>query len=488
MADDATTTDAEATLEQEDDKSKLDMAVDIQDAGPCKKHVKVTIPQAEVDKFFDREFTDLVKSAAVPGFRPGKAPRRLIERRFREDVGDRVKSNILMQSLEQIGEDHKLDPLSEPELNMETITLPEEGEFVYEFDVEVRPEFDLPEYKNLVIKQPNKEFTDKDVDEALDVFLRRQGEMQPKEGKAVLGDYVDVDIRFVSGGEVVREFEDITVRVDKELTFRDGAIDEFDKGMVGATEGDTREFKVKMADMVARPELAGKEIEAVFVVKAVKELIRPDLNEAFFQKVGVQDEGELRDTIRATLERRLEHAQSEAATEQIMGQLTKEANWDLPQDLLKRQTERALGRRLVELERAGYSEEEIRSRLNRLRQDSVQSTAQALKEQFVLQAVAEAEEIKIDDDDLEDEIIDIAQRSGESARRVRARIEKENLWDAIGSQVLERKTLEKIREYGKVEETEWKDEAIASSAVDEAAVPESETPAAEEEEAPAEEA
>lgn len=480
MADEMATT-GEEVMEQDSEKVHIDMKVDIRDAGPCKKHVTVHIPHGEVEKFFDREYTELVRGAAVPGFRPGKAPRRLIEKRFREEVGDRVKGAILMQSLEQVGEDHKLDPLSEPQLDMKSIKLPEEGDFVYEFDIEVRPEFDLPNYKELAITRPNKEFVDKDIDDALANFLRRQGEMKAKSSGAADGDYVDVDIRFLNEGQVVREFEEITVKVDDELTFRDGAIAQFRKGIEGAKEGDSREFKVKMADAVARPELSGKELQAVFIVKEVKELIPATLDEALFQKVGVQDEGELRDVIRMTLERRLEHAQRQAATEQIMSKLTETASWDLPQDLLKRQTERALARRLIELERAGYGEDEIRSRINRLRQDSVNSTAQALKEQFVLQAIAEAEEIKIDDEDLEDEIVDIARRSGESARRVRSRVEKDNLWDALGSQILERKTLDKILEYAKVTETPWKDEELSSSGIDESAIPEPEgTPAAEE--------
>jgi len=474
-------------VEQQDgdaaEKTRIDMNVTVADAGPCKKHVKVTIPNPEVEKFYDREFTDLVRNAAVPGFRPGKAPRKLIERRFREEVADRVKSNILMQSLEQIGEEQKLDPLSEPQLDMKSIVLPTEGDFVYEFDVEVRPEFETPDYKNLTVERPTKTFTDKDVDASLENFRRRQGDLKSKKGGAAKGDYIDVDIRFVSDGKVVREFSDITVRVDEELTFRDGAIPQFLNGIKGAKEGDTKEFKVKMADAVARPELSGKEIDAVFVVKEVKELDAPELNEEFFQKIGMSDEGELRDMIRNSLERRLEYAQRNATTEQVMSKLTEKADWGLPQDLLKRQTERALARRLIELERAGYSEDEIHSRLNRLRQDSVASTARALKEQFVLQAIAEAEEIKVDEEDLEEELSDIAARTGESIRRVRARIEKDGLWDAIGMQVLEQKTIKKIVEYAQIKDVEWKDEELASSAIDAAAVPEGPKEAEESEEA-----
>lgn len=470
MADEVAVKSGEVADESTETK-RIEMTVDVSDAGPCKKHVRVQIPESEVNRFFDNEFTDLVRNSAVPGFRPGKAPRRLIERRFREDVSERVKGQILMQSLEQIGEEQKLDPLAEPSLDMKSINLPESGSFVYEFDIEVRPEFELPDYKGLAIERPAKDFKDGDIDTALQNFLRRQGEMKTKAGKVAKDDYVDVDIRFVTDGDVVREFESITVRVDDELTFRDGAIQNFASKMVGAKEGETREFKVKMADGVARKELAGKEIDAVFVVKEVKELVPAKMDANLFSEVGVADEGELRDEIRLSLERRLEHAQRQASSDQIMNQLLAKTKIDLPQDLLRRQTERALARRLIELERAGYSEEEVRSHMNKLRQDSLNSTARALREQFILQAVAEAEAIKIEEPDLDQEVEEIARRSGESVRRVRSRVDKDGLWEALGAQVLERKTIEKIVGLAKVKDVPWQDEVLSSSAIDEAAVP-----------------
>lgn len=461
-----------AATETEPEKERLEMSVDLTDVGPCKKHVKVSIPQSEIDKFLNREFSDLVKNANVAGFRPGKAPRKLIERRFRKEVADKVKGAILMQSLEQIGEDEKLDPLSEPDIDVQSIELPESGDFIYEFDVEVRPEFALPEYKNLRIKRPSKEFSERDIEVSLTELLRRSGELRTKEAPAEKGDYVQCDVRFLDGGNVVREFEDLTLKLDEELTFRDGLIKDFLKGMAGAEEGETREFKVKLSDSAAREEMAGKEIDAVFVVKEVKELIPASLDAAFLESVGAADVGELKDMVRHRLERRLERAQRQSTTEQVMDKIVEHADWELPQDLLRRQAERSLQRALIDLQEAGYSEEEIRARLNILRQNSIHSTAKSLKQQFVLQAIAEAENIKIEEEDVEEEIEAMAARAGESVRRFRARVEKEGWWDAIGMQVLERKTIDKIVSYSTVEDVPWVEEELSSSAVDAAAVPE----------------
>src|SRR5207248_4693108 len=118
--------------EQEGDEKKdekLHQSVDIKDVGPCKKHIKVTVDRGDIDKRFDEKFRELVKDAAVPGFRPGKAPRKVITRRYHKDVEDQVKGEVLLASLEQLAEDHDVAPLSAPNLDPTGIGIPKSGPF-----------------------------------------------------------------------------------------------------------------------------------------------------------------------------------------------------------------------------------------------------------------------------------------------------------------------------------------------------------------------
>ena len=94
------------------------------------------------------------REAAVPGFRPGRAPKTLVEKRFRKQVAEQVKSSLLMACLEQLDEDYKLNPISQPHLDLEAIELPDDGPMRFEMDVEVRPDFALPAYKALTVKRP----------------------------------------------------------------------------------------------------------------------------------------------------------------------------------------------------------------------------------------------------------------------------------------------------------------------------------------------
>ncbi len=122
-------------------------------------------------------------TAQVPGFRPGRAPRKLVETRFRKDVTGKVKTLLLSDSLAQIHEEQKLAAISEPDLDLEAVEMPPEGPLCFEFNLEVRPEFALPKWKGLKIEKPVREITDADVDQALHNVLANRGRLAPSTGR-----------------------------------------------------------------------------------------------------------------------------------------------------------------------------------------------------------------------------------------------------------------------------------------------------------------
>src|SRR5439155_11130690 len=138
--------------------------------------------------------------------------------------------------------------------------------------------------------------------------------------------------------------------------------------------------------------------------KDVKKVRLPELTHDFLHTLGVHSEDQLREMIRVILEKRLEYQQRQAAREQVLGQIAASTSWELPRDLLLRQARKHLARKVMEMQEAGMSEEEIRGRQRLLQQDVLQNTAQALKEHFVLQKIAEVEKIDITDDEINDEI------------------------------------------------------------------------------------
>ncbi len=450
---------------------KLTQTVEMRDIGPCKKHIKVTIDRGDIDKLLDKKFSELVVEAPVAGFRPGKAPRKIIEKRFKKDVVGQVRGEVLLQSLEQLADENDVAPLTPPNLDPSKIEIPDEGPFIYEFDVEVRPEFDLPNYKGLKLKRPVREFTDADVEVEERRILAPYGSLVPKDGPAELGDYVVTDMATKFGDRSLSTHKEITIRIDPRLALKDGVAEKFGEQMKGVKAGQARTVNIQLSDAVADEALKGQTVQATLDVKDVKSLRLPELTHDFLHNFGVHSEEQLRERIRVLLKRRLEYQQRQSAREQVLGQIAAATSWDLPQDLLQRQARRALQRRIMEMQSAGMAEDEIRGRMRLLQQDVLQSTALALKEHFVLQKIAEEEKIDIDEDDLNDEIDRIADQNDESPRRVRARLEREDLMEALATEVIERKALDLVLESAEYEDVPLGKEEGALTTVEEQAVP-----------------
>ena len=302
-----------------DTPEKLNLGVQIANRSACERHVTVTVSREDIERYFDKSFSELMEKADVPGFRAGRAPRKLVEARFRKDVGDQVKMSLLMDSMTQISEDGGLSPISEPDFDPVAVALPDDGPMTFEFDIEVRPEFDLPKWQGLAIERPVREFSDADVEKQLQDLLARRGRLVPHEGAASVGDYVTVNLTFKHGGETLSSAQEETIRIRPVLSFRDGRVERFDKLMKGVKAGETREGEAKLSDDAPNEALRGKMAQATFEVLEVKRLELPQLTAAMLEELGdFQSEAELRDAIRDSLKRRLEYQQQQRARQQIL--------------------------------------------------------------------------------------------------------------------------------------------------------------------------
>jgi trigger factor len=431
------------------EKRKLELHVEIKDAGPCKKHVRVRIPRAEVDRFYEETVKTLAERTAIPGFRPGHVPQKLVEKRFRSELASDVKQRVLVESMEQLSENKDLDPINEPDIDVEAIELPEEGDFEYEFDIEVRPDFKLPNYEGLTIKRPVREISDADIERHFESFLSQYGQLVPQEGPVEPGDVVSVSIETERDGRKLLAVADASLRVRPVLRFADAELNGFDKLMSGAQAGDERTTSVTVSPEAEEIELRGEKIEVRFRVLDVKRWRKPEITKELLTRIGVETEEELRNEIQESLGRRVTYEQRQAVREQVSEKITESATWDLPEQLVRRQVENALRRTILEMQQAGFTTREIQSRENALRQNAVTSTRQALKEHFILDKIAEQENVEVTPQDIQSEIRLMAQQRGETPRRVRARMEKSGMIENLEAQIRERKAVDVILDRAK---------------------------------------
>jgi trigger factor len=453
--------------EGEEEQPKLDLDVKIDDCSACERHIAVTISRADIDRFMDKEYRELVPEAHVPGFRPGHAPRKLVEHRFRKEVANKVKGELVMASMEQIHEDYDLSAISEPDLDLSSIEVPETGPMTFEFDLEVRPQFDMPQWKGLRIEKPIKDFTDADVDRAMTRLLSNRGSLAPVEKPARPGDYITTNLTFKHGDIVLSSAMEEVIRLRPTLSFRDGKIEGFDLAMTGVRGGETRSLAMTISEEADNESLRGQPVTGVFDVLEVKVLQLPELTPELLEELGgFKLEADLRDALKDSLVQRLEYRQRQVAREQITKALTVAANWALPEGLLQRQSHRELERAVMELQRSGFGDEEIRAHENALRQNSRVSTARALKEHFILERIAEEQEIEVDEAEYETEIALIARQTNDSPRRIRARLEKSGSWDVLRNQIVERKVIDVILENAVFDKVPYRDEESDVAALD----------------------
>ena len=443
-AETAVADDQKDQAEGEEGRYRLSIEVDIKTVGPCKRHVRVKVPRADIEHFSEEAVQEITQSASVPGFRPGRVPPALAKRRFKEEISDSVRQRVLMNSLEQLADENSLDPINEPDFDVESLRIPEEGDFEYEFDVEVRPEFELPNYDGLKISRPIREVNQDDVSAYLQRFVGQYGTLITLEGAAEAGDFVTADIEFSRNGESFRTLPDVELRLKPTVRFRDAEIANFDQLMAGSTPGTVKTAEIVISNEAEQIEMRGEKLEAKITVKQVNRQQLPELNAAFFERIGYGDEQELRDEIQGMLQRQVTYDQRQACRRQVLEKITESATWDLPESLVTKQTENALRREIMEMQQAGFTTQQILARENELRQQSVTSTRQALKEHFVLDRIATQEKIEVTPIDIESEINMMAIQRGESPRRVRARMQKSGMIENLEAQIRERKAVDFI--------------------------------------------
>ena len=442
--------------ENSEETKSLSLDVEIESPSACQRHVTVTISREDVDRYFEEAFNELMPKASVPGFRTGRAPRKLVETRFRKDMADQVKGSILLDTMNQVTEQQKFSAINEPDFDFDAVEVPDDGPMTFEFDIEVRPEFDLPDWKGLRLEKPTKKFTKKDVDNQLERLLSKHGHMTPSEEPVASGDFVVVNIRSNQEGRLVEQQDELTIRVRPVLSFRDCRLPDFDALMKGVQEGDIKTAQITLSDSAPNREMRGEQVSLEFEVLGVKKLDLPELTEDLMSQLGpYENEDQLREAIEEALERQLVYHQQQQVRQQITSTLVKSADWELPPDLLQRQSGRELERAVLELRSSGFPEDVIRAHENELRQNTLTTTAKALKEHFILERIAEEETVEATDDDYDREIKMIAAQRDESPRRLRARLEKTGGMDALRNQIIERIVVEQIQAHAEFQEIDF---------------------------------
>ena len=377
--------------EQGQETATAKNTVTIEQAGPCKKKVIIEIPEDTVKNLTDKEYDELRKAVIVPGFRKGRAPRRLLEKRFGKETTEQIKLKLLAEASDAAIKDNKLDALRDPDIKFDKIELPQSGPLKFDFEVEVRPEFELPNLEGIPVNKTKLEVTEAQIDREIEQLQKWSGVWTPREkGGAELGDQIIADATIKAEGvEEEERLNNVEVFVRKSGFVGAIPVEKLDELLVGAKSGEVKSATVEVPKTYFREEYRGKKVDVQITIKDIKWLKPAELNEEFLKKLGVESEKDLREKLRDMLQGRLEQQARDEMAEQIYKYMLDNTNLDLPLDIVADQATTLLQRQYVNLMQKGLSREQIEEHMEQLRAGSEQQAKEQLKTFFIMDKVAD---------------------------------------------------------------------------------------------------
>ena len=452
---------------QEEEAPELKNIVTIEEAGPCKKKVIIEIPEAKIKKKTDEQYENLGKEAVVPGFRKGRAPRRLLEKRFGKETAEQVKLTLLADATEAVVKDKELKALGEPDIDFEEITLPEEGPMTFDFEIEVRPDIDLPPLEGIPVTRTKLEVTDEQVDREIEQMQRWAGVWTPRaEGAAIEPeDRIVADVALKTEGvEEEEKLNNIEIQVRPNGFVGAIPVEKLDELLVGAKSGEHKETSVEVSKTFFREEYRGKKVDIQIDIEDVKWLKPAELDENFLQRYESKDEDELREKIQDSLHSRLENQTRAEMSEQISQYLLDKTDFDLPLDIVAEQASSVLQRQYTSLMMRGLSREEIEEQFEQLQATSEERAKEQLKTFFVMDKVADELSIEVTEEEINGHIAQLAAQRGQRPERMREEMARNGSLAQFSLEVRQDKCIAKLLETAKITEKKAKTKAKKAKA------------------------
>jgi len=439
--------------------------VKIEDAGPAKKRLTITVPASVVDEKLDDSFSMLSQKAALPGFRPGHAPRRLIERRFGSNVRTETRNQLIADAYSRAIEENEIRVVGDPENDeLENLELEPGKDFTFSIEVEVAPEFELPELEGVKIKKPMVEVTDQHIEDEIKRQSIRHGTPEEvedglKPGDRAVGQVVVTD---KESGDTLEDRSDAVIALPEDESEPKGhvigiLVEDMIKLFGGAKVGDTVSFETTVSENDERPALRGRDVKIDYTItRAVRVL--PASIEQVLEVYGMENEEELRTEIRNALDQRAEQEQRAAMREQVSEYLSESVDLELPEKLTARQVERHIERMRIEMLYRGTAPEEVETRLAEIRGESEAQAKDRLKLMFILSRLSQHYGVEVTEQEINGRVAQIAAQRGERPDQLRARMAQQGQLQQIALQIREHKALDRVIDTAEVEEItadEW---------------------------------
>ena len=374
------------------------MNITVENLAPCRKLLRVELDAKSVDETFDAITKDYQKQASLPGFRPGKAPRDLVIKKYEADIQNDARRRLIGESYRKALEEKKISVVSQPDI--EEIQFGRGQPLQFAATIETAPEFQLPEYKGLSVKREIKSVSDDDVERALGLLAQQHTKFETAMRPLQLGDVAVVNYTGTCDGRPITETAPTAKGLTEQKNFwvdvaPSAFIAGFAEQLIGAKAGDQRTVNVDFpADFVTK-ELAGK--KGVFAVEVVevKEKIAPPIDDVLAKNYGAENLEKLHAGVRVDLENELKHSQAKSMRGQLIGALLAQSNFDLPESAVAHETKNVVYNIVQENTKRGVGRELIEKQKDEIYNAAATSAKERVKLAFLVQRIGEQEGIQV---------------------------------------------------------------------------------------------
>ena len=439
------------------------------DVSPTRKEIRIEIEPAEIRGAYDRISQQYSKAATIPGFRPGHAPTSVVRTRYKSEIRSDVIRELLPDAINNAITEHSLHPIGEPNVEMDnTEALDHLGDepITVKVGVEVLPEVTLNEYKGVEATRRVRPITDADVDQVIDGWRDSSAAMEPVEDRASeLGDTVTINARgkFVDDPEA----EEITVDDVEVVLGGQGVQQEFTDTLTGVRPEETRTFLVDYPQDFSSAPLAGKKVEYVAEITAVRKKELPELDDEWAQSLGESNVEAVRARLREDLEARATAEADHNLRTEVMRKLVDAHPFEVPQSLVDQQTDYRLEEVANQMARRGIDPRKAPLDWNRAREELKTQAEQDVRATMLMEKIAEAENITVSEEEVEAEIQSYATAAQQSIEQVRAALTKNGGERSIAQRLRNRKALDLLIENARVTDAEWTEPKEAEDAPEE---------------------
>ena len=438
------------------------MKTELKELSATRKQIDIEIEPEAVRAAYDSISDRYAKAANVPGFRPGHAPRAVVRTRFKDQIRSELLRELLPDAVQKAIEEHKLEPLGEPELNLEnTEGLSELGQKPISFNVnvEVLPEIKLGDYKGLETARRTRPIADEDVDRVIESLRENSASLEPVEDRgAQLGDTVTASFH----GKFLDDLdaEPINVEDVDVVLGGEGVVAEITNNLLEAKADDEKTFPVSYPADFSSKGLAGKNIEYTVKVSAVRIKELPELDDEWARSLG--DEAgslaELRTKIREDLEAQAKNEAEGRLRADLIRKLVAAHEFELPERLIQHQTEHRFESVVRDMIGQGIDPRNPQLDWDKARDSLKEQAGYDLRGSLLLERIADEENIEVGDQEIDDEINAVAAASRQTPEQVRAILTKQGGERSIAGRLRNRKALDVLVANARVTDEEWKED------------------------------